>query len=149
MDPSSRTGVPSSSRPSALQTVTSLTSRVLAEPSGCLSARPTNSSLRTGTPVPSIPRYSVGATGSSAAGGSTTHFSSSAISRPSASAARSTCLVGTFTPANSVKSSWPSSKLTIAPTRPTMRKTPGESDPPSRPRAWSRGQKPVSHVAQW
>ena len=87
--------------------------------------------------------------GSSAAGGSTTRRSSSAISRPSASAARSTCLVGTSTPASSRSNSWPSSKLTIAPTRPTMRSTPGESDPPSRPSARSRGQKPVSHGSQW
>jgi hypothetical protein len=45
--------------------------------------------------------------------------------------------------------SWPSSKLTIAPTRPTMRSTPGVSDPSSKPRAWSRGHKPVSHGSQW
>ena len=68
MDPASRTGMPFSSRVSALRRVTSLTSRVLAEPSGCLPARPTNSGLRTGTPVPSIPRYSVGGTGSWAGG---------------------------------------------------------------------------------
>ena len=38
---------------------------------------------------------------------STTSFSSAATSRPSASAVRSTCLVGTFTPANSWSNSWP------------------------------------------
>src|SRR5512134_1028704 len=65
MDPSSRTGVPSLSRPSAVQTVTSLTSRVLAEPSGCLPTRPSSSQRRIGTPVPSMPRYTVGAAGGS------------------------------------------------------------------------------------
>ena len=44
--------------------------------------------------------------------------------------------------------SWPSSKLTIAPTNPTMRSTPGESDPPSKPSARSRGQKPSSQRSQ-
>ena len=108
------------------------------EPSGCLPGRSTNSFLRTGTPVPSIPRYSVGASGSFGSGGSTTSFSSSATSRPSASAARSTCLVGTSTPANSCSNSWPSSKLTMAPTSPAMRSTPGESEPPWSPSARSR-----------
>ena len=60
--------MPSASRPSALHTVHSLTSRVLAVPSGCLPGRPASSAARIGTPVPSRPRYSVGATG--AAGGS-------------------------------------------------------------------------------
>ena len=40
MDPGSRTGSPSSSRDSAVHTVTTLASRVFAEPSGCLPARP-------------------------------------------------------------------------------------------------------------
>ena len=39
-EPGSRMGMPSLSRPSAVQTVTSLTSRVLAEPSACLPSRP-------------------------------------------------------------------------------------------------------------
>ena len=38
--------MPSSSRPSALHTVHSLTSRVLAGPSGCLPARPSRSDAR-------------------------------------------------------------------------------------------------------
>src|SRR3990167_8098373 len=53
-EPSSRTGTPSSSHPSALQTVHSFTSRVLEEPSACLPGLPSNSSLRIGTPVPSV-----------------------------------------------------------------------------------------------
>jgi len=40
----------------ALHTATSLASRVLADPSGCLPLRPWVSLLRTGTPVPSRPR---------------------------------------------------------------------------------------------
>ena len=40
----------------------------------------------------------------------------------------STCVVGTSTPARSGKNSWPSAKLTVAPTSPTMRSTPGDSD---------------------
>src|ERR1700730_15754084 len=55
-------GLPWSSRDSAVQMVTSLASRVLAEPSGCLPARPATSEVRMGTPVPSMPRYMVGAT---------------------------------------------------------------------------------------
>ncbi len=53
-EPGSRTGVPSSSRPSALQTTHSVTSRVLDAPSGCVPARPTSSEARIGTPVPSM-----------------------------------------------------------------------------------------------
>ncbi|PJB46578.1 MAG: hypothetical protein CO108_05560 [Deltaproteobacteria bacterium CG_4_9_14_3_um_filter_63_12] len=56
LEPSSRTGTWSLSRPSALQTVTSLTSRVFAEPSSGLPARPSVSLLRIGMPVPSMPR---------------------------------------------------------------------------------------------
>ena len=56
IEPWSRTGTPSLSRPCALQTVTSLTSRVFAEPSSCLPARPSVSLLRIGMPVPSMPR---------------------------------------------------------------------------------------------
>ena len=54
-EPGSRQGDPSLSRPSADQTVTSFTSRVLAEPSACLPTRPAVSDLRIGTPVPSSP----------------------------------------------------------------------------------------------
>jgi hypothetical protein len=71
------------------------------------------------------------------------------ISRPSASATRSTCLADTSTPANSWSNSWPSSKLTMAPTIPTIRSTPGVYVPPSKPRARSRGQKPAAHAPQW
>src|SRR5664279_2348774 len=48
MDPGSRTGLPSSSRDSAVHTVTTLASRVLAEPSGCLPARPAEVAGRAG-----------------------------------------------------------------------------------------------------
>ena len=60
IDGRSRTGRPALSRPSAVHRVASLTSRVLAEPSGCLPRRPSTSVGRTGTPVPSSPRYMVG-----------------------------------------------------------------------------------------
>ena len=80
-------GFPWSSRDSAVQRVTTLASRVFAEPSGCLPARSTTSELRMGTPVPSSPRYTVGATSPV---GSTQLCSSAAISTPKASAARST-----------------------------------------------------------
>jgi len=78
-----------------------------------------------GTPVPSMPRYIVGAEGGES---STTVRSSCAISRPSASAVRSTCLASTGTLASlsmSVLDSW---KLAIAAASPTMRVTPGDSD---------------------
>src|SRR5437660_20976 len=86
---------------SAVQMVTSLASRVLAEPSACLPARSATSWARIGTPVPSIPRYMVGATSPIF---STCWCSSTAISAPSASAARSTCLALTFTPPTSCSS---------------------------------------------
>ena len=88
----------------------------------------------------------VGAAGGS---GSTRRRSSAAISRPRASAVRSTCLGSTGTAANSCMSALPSTKLTIAPTRPTMRVTAGESDESWTPNARSRGQKPASHTSQW
>ncbi len=53
-----------------------------AEPSGCLPARPATSAGRIGTPVPSIPRYMVGATSPIL---STQARSSAMISAPSAS----------------------------------------------------------------
>ncbi len=53
--------MPSESRPSAVQTVTNLTLRVLADPSGCLPARPASSAFLIGMPVPSTLRYIVGA----------------------------------------------------------------------------------------
>ena len=58
--PPSRQGRPSASHPSAVHAVASSTSRVLAEPSGCLPQRPATSIGRTCTPVPSSPRYIVG-----------------------------------------------------------------------------------------
>src|SRR5256884_698236 len=60
-----------------------------------------------GTPVPSRPRYRVGATSRILA---TSWRSSTAISAPSASAARSTCLTLTSTPANSCNNPLLSSK---------------------------------------
>lgn len=138
--------MPAASRPSALHTVTSLTSRVPAEPSGCLPARPVSSAARIGMPVPSMPRYIVGAHGGE---GSITLRSSCAISRPSASAVRSTCFGSTGMPASSAISPLLSAKLTMAAARPTMRVTAGESEVPSIPSARSRGQKPRSHAAQW
>ena len=138
--------MPAASRLAAVHTVTSLTSRVPAEPSGCLPARPMSSAARIGMPVPSMPRYIVGAGGAS---GSTTLRSSCAISRPSASALRSTCLGSTGTPASSPISSLLSTKLTIAAARPTMRVVAGESDVSCKPSARSRGQEPAPHAAQW
>src|SRR5260370_352243 len=89
--------------------VTSLASRVLAEPSACLPARSATSWVRIGTPVPSIPRYMVGATSPLF---STGWCSSTATSAPSASAALSTCLALTCTPPNSCHNPLFSSKLT-------------------------------------
>jgi hypothetical protein len=57
-------------------------------------------------------------------------------------------LVGTATPARSRKNSWPSAKLTVAPTSPTMRSTPDDSDASATPSAVSRGQKPAAHGSQ-
>ena len=80
-------GLPWLSRDSAVQMGTALASRVFAEPSGCLPARSATLELRMGTPVPSMPRYLVGAVSPA---GSPPLCSSAAISAPNASAARST-----------------------------------------------------------
>ncbi len=50
--------------------------------------------------------------------------------------------------ASARSNSWPSSKLTNAPTSPTIRCTPGDNDVSSHPSARSRGQKPAPHGAQ-
>jgi hypothetical protein len=68
--------------------------------------------------------------------------SSTAISAPAASAARSTCLVLTSTPANSRNSPLLSAKLTRAAALAVMRRTPGVSENDSSRRARSRGQNP-------
>ena len=109
---------------SAVQTVTSLTSRVRAEPSFCLPLRPAVSLLRTGTPVPSTPRYIVGA--GARCGGPARSRSSAAIFSPKASAVRSTCWVPTRTPAKSSSRPLACSKLTRAAAAPVMRVTPGD-----------------------
>ena len=140
-----RTGLPSSSRDSAVHTVTSLASRVLAELSGCLPARPATSEGRIGTPVPSISRYMVGATSPIL---STQARSSAAISVPSASAARCTWLTLTSTPVNSCSKALLSSKLASAAVPAIMRRTPGVSEKNSSRRARSRGQNPARHWAQ-
>ena len=82
--------------------------------------------------------------------------SSAAISRPRASAVRSTRLASTTTPASSARSVLLSArsvllsaKLTMAAAWPTMRVTAGERLVPSRPRARSRGQVPAPQASQW
>jgi hypothetical protein len=112
---------------------------------GCLPARPAISEGRIGTPVPSIPRYMVGATSPIL---STQARSSAAISAPRASAARCTWLTLTSTPANSCSNALLSSKLTNAAVLPVMRRTPGVSENISSRRTRSRGQNPPWHLAQ-
>ena len=79
---------------------------------------------------------------------STQPRSSAVISAPSASAARSTWLTLTSTPANSCSSALLSSKLTSAAVLPVIRRTPGVSENNSRCKARSRGQNPPWHLAQ-
>ena len=126
--------------------VASLTSRVLAEPSGCLPRRPSTSAGRTGTPVPSSPRYMVGAGLGTV---SATSRSSAATSRPRASAARSTCLVSTRTAASPHNRSLAAAKLKSDAASPTIRSTPGDSDVACKPNARSRGQMPARQASQW
>ena len=141
-DPSSRTGMPSSSVVSALQRTHSLTSRVLEDPSACFPGRSATSSGLMGIPVPSRPRYRT--EGRDPAGsGSMKVRSSPAISSPRASAIRSTCLGLTERPARSFKNAPPFSKESSAPTIPTMRRTPGVTEAPSIPRVRSFGKNPV------
>ena len=127
--------------------LTSLTSRVLAEPSGCLPRRPSTSAGRTGMPVPSSPRYTVGAGAGAVC--SVTARSSSETSRPSASAVRSTCRVSTSTAARTINSSLALAKLTSAAVNPTIRVVAGDSEVACRPRAWSRGHLPLRQASQW
>ena len=61
--------------------------------------------------------------------------SSRAISRPSASAQRSTCRVSTFTPARAANNSLALAKLTSAAALPTSRVAPGDSEVSCRSRA--------------
>ena len=75
--------------------------------------------------------------------------SAAAISRPSASARRSTCLVCTRTPASLASRAEISAKLTRAAAEPVMRSTAGESESPSSPRAASRGKQPYPQGGQW
>ena len=138
---------PRPSRPSAVHAVASLTSRVLAEPSGCLPRAPGDPrSGGTGTPVPSSPRYIVGAGDGAVC--SWTALSSRAISRPSASAQRSTCRVSTSTPARATNNSLALAKLTSAAVMPTSRVAPGDSEVSCRSRARSRGQLPRWQAGQ-
>jgi hypothetical protein len=50
---------------------------------------------------------------------------------PNCAETRSTCLVGTTTPANSSKSARPCAKDSLAPTRPIIRRTPGLKELPT------------------
>ena len=83
-------------------------------------------------PVPSIPRCIVGA--------DTVRRSSSAISPPSASAARSACLASTARPARSCNSPPAAAKLASAAADPTIRRTPGDRLPAVQP------QRPVARA---
>lgn len=82
-DPALRAVPPSASQASAKQTVESLTSRVLPEPSACFPTRPPVYSLRTGDQVPCSSGQRVAAP---ACSGSTISRSFSVVSRPGASA---------------------------------------------------------------
>ena len=80
--------------------------------------------------------------------GSTTANSSSATSRPSASAWRSADLASMSSPASSRSSSLVSPKLTRAAARPVMRRAAADREVPSRPSARSRGAKPAPQRLQ-
>ena len=114
---------------------------------GLLPAAPSTSAGRTGTPVPSIPRYSVDA--GAVAVCSVTERSSAATARPSASAQRSTCRVSTPTPARTANNWLVLAKLTSAAVNPTIRVVAGDSEVPCRPRASSRGQLLLRQASQW
>lgn len=107
--------------------------------------RPRTSLCRTGMPVPSTPRQSVGTICSS---GTTWLPSSSAICQPKASAVLSNSLVSMFTPPSSASKSDPSSKLTIAGARPGMCMTPGDNGVWSIRRAPSLGTRLFLHFVQ-
>ena len=94
-EPSSRTGIPCSSRDSALQMVQSFTSPVFADLSGCLPVWPTHASVRKGMPVPSMPRYRGMPVEQEHRGGSVSTRSASAISFPRAFC-RSLHLLGVY-----------------------------------------------------
>ena len=75
--------------------------------------------------------------------------SSSANSRPKASAQRSTCLVSTRTAASSHNRSLAAAKLKSEAASPTIRSTPGDSEVACILRARSRGHTPVRQASQW
>jgi len=75
--------------------------------------------------------------------------SSSAISRPSASAPRSTFLVGHVHAAKFAQKLVPSAKLTDGADQSDLRVTAGDSDVFSSGERDSRGQTPASHTSQW
>jgi hypothetical protein len=109
-----------------------------------------------GTPVPSMAAYSLSGTGD---GGSGTTFrevispersrTAAACAAPLASAARSTRLTPSRTPARSSSSPAAFANGTAAAARSFIAASPGDIDVPATPSPASRGASPCWHGAQW
>ncbi len=138
--------MPSASRPSAVQTVTSLTSRVLAEPSGCLPCATLElggAHRDAGAVHAQVHRRRGGRLGLDDVALVPGDLASQRLGR-------ALDLLGVDRDAGQlVQQLAASSKLTIAADRPTMRVTAGDSEAPSSPSARSRGKKPLLHASQW
>ena len=133
----------------------SLTSRVRARPSSPLPSRPAVSFAVTGTPVPSIAAYSLSGSGDGGSGTSFRAVISAARSRtaaaaavPLASAARSTRLTVSRTPARSSSSRAAFANGPAAAAWSFIAGRPGDMDAPATPSSASRGASPCLQAAQ-
>jgi hypothetical protein len=108
-----------------------------------------------GTPVPSMTAYSLSGSG---AGGSGTSFravisadrsrTAAACAAPLASAARSTRLAVSRTPARSASSPAAPANGPAAAARSVIAARPGDKDAPATPSSASRGARPCPHAPQ-
>ena len=133
----------------------SLTSRVRARPSSPLPTRPAVSFAVMGTPVPSMTAYSLSGRGAGGSGISLQEVIKAARSRaaapcaaPLASAARSTRLAVSRTPARSSSSPAAFANGPAAAALSFITRSPGDRDTPATPSSASRGAKPWPQAAQ-
>ena len=134
----------------------SLTSRVRARPSSPLPSRPAVSFAVTGTPVPSIAAYSLSGSGNGGSGTSFLAVTSDARSRtvaaaaaPLPSAALSTRLTVSRTPARTSSSRAAFANGPAAAASSFIARSPGDMDAPATPSPASRGANPCPQAAQW
>ena len=152
----SRTGQPSASSLSRVKKTASLASRVRARPSSPFPSRPAVSFAVMGTPVPSMAAQSLPGSGDGGRGTTFREAMSRARSRPAAasavplaSAARSTRLAVSRTPASFSSSRAAPANGPAAAARSFIAARPGDIDVPATPSSSSRGARPCPQSAQW